>query len=284
MAIELVEKYLGVVDEKFATESKHSLVTNKDIAFTGANTVKIYKVSTGTMNDYGRSGPAEGNWSRYGEVETLSATTEEMTLKKDRSFTFVIDAMDEDETALALSGATALERQIREVVIPEVDSYVFGVMADNAGTAPEAKELTAENIYDEIITGTLTLDNAEVPENERVLIVSPATYYLMKQCGAIIMETETGSEMRLKGVIGDLDGMKVMRVPSSRLPKDFGFMIAHPSATVAPEKLASFRLHVDPPGLNGTLAEGRIYYDAFVLDNKADGIYYQALADDSQGN
>lgn len=277
MAIELVEKYLGVVDEKFAAESKHSLVTNQDISFIGANSVKIYKISTGTMNDYGRTGPDEGNWSRYGEVETLDATTEEMTLKKDRSFTFVIDAMDEDETALALAGATALERQIREVVIPEVDSYVFGVMANNAGTTPEAKVLTAENIYDEIIAGSLALDNAEAPETERVLVVSPDTYYLMKQSNAIVMETETGADMRLKGVIGNLDGMTVMRVPASRLPQNFGFMIAHPCATVAPEKLASFRLHVDPPGINGTLAEGRIYYDAFVLDNKAKGIYYQAL-------
>ena len=275
MAIELVEKYLGVVDEKFAAESKHSLVTNQDISFIGANSVKIYKISTGTMNDYGRTGPVDGNWSRYGEVETLDATTQRMTLKKDRSFTFVIDKMDEDETALALAGATALERQIREVVIPEVDSYVFGVMAANAGTTPEAKTLTAENIYNEIIAGSLELDNEEVPENDRVLVVSPQIYYLMKQCSSIVMETETGSDMRIKGVIGNLDGMTVMRVPSSRLPENFGFMIAHPCATVAPEKLASFRLHLDPPGINGTLAEGRIYYDAFVLDNKAKGIYYQ---------
>lgn len=280
MAIELVQKYLGVVDEKFATESKHSLVTNQDISFTGANSVKVYKISTGTMNDYGRTGPKEGNWSRYGEIETLDATTEEMTLTKDRSFTFVIDAMDEDETALALAGATALERQIREVVIPEVDSYCFGVMATNAGTAPTAKALTADNIYDEIIAGSLALDNAEVPETERVLVVSPETYYLMKQCASIVMETETGTDMRVKGVIGNLDGMTVMRVPAARLPEAFGFMICHPCATVAPEKLASFRLHVDPPGINGTLAEGRIYYDAFVLDNKAKGIYYQAKTSD----
>ena len=280
MAIELVQKYLGVVDEKFATESKHSLVTNQDISFTGANSVKVYKISTGTMNDYGRTGPEEGNWSRYGEIETLDATTEEMTLTKDRSFTFVIDAMDEDETALALAGATALERQIREVVIPEVDSYCFGVMAANAGTAPTAKALTADNIYDEIIAGSLALDNAEVPETERVLVVSPETYYLMKQCASIVMETETGTDMRVKGVIGNLDCMTVMRVPAARLPEAFGFMICHPCATVAPEKLASFRLHVDPPGINGTLAEGRIYYDAFVLDNKAKGIYYQAKTSD----
>lgn len=48
------------------------------------------------------------------------ATTEDFTLNKDRSFTFAIDKLDTDETAQELQAATALERQIREVVIPEV--------------------------------------------------------------------------------------------------------------------------------------------------------------------
>ena len=39
------------------------------------------------------------------------------TLSKDRSFTFAIDALDSDETGDSLEAATALARQIREVVI-----------------------------------------------------------------------------------------------------------------------------------------------------------------------
>ena len=62
MAIDLVTKYLPYVDELFTTESKKELLTNKDFAFKGAHTVKIYKISTGKMNDYGRSGPDTGNW------------------------------------------------------------------------------------------------------------------------------------------------------------------------------------------------------------------------------
>ena len=107
----------------------------------------MYKISTGSMNDYGRTGAAEGNWSRYGAVESLNATTEEFTLAKDRSFTFAIDALDTDETAQQLAAASALARQLREVVIPEVDTYVYGKMCTGAGTKPTAVTLTAENIY-----------------------------------------------------------------------------------------------------------------------------------------
>lgn len=277
MAINLVTKFAPYVDELFTAESKRELLTNQDYDWTGAHSIKIYKVSTASMNDYGRSGPAEGNWSRYGAVEGLDATTEELTLKKDRGFTFAIDKLDTDETAQQLEAGKALARQQREVIIPEVDGYVYGVMCSKAGTKPEAVELTAENIYTEIIKGSLALDNALVPESNRRLVVTPATYLLMKQCKDIIMETDIGNDLRLKGVIAILDGMTVIRVPATWLPENFGFMIAHPCATVAPVKLEDYKIHADPPGISGALVEGRICYDAFVLDNKAKAIYYQAV-------
>lgn len=276
MAINLVTKFLPYVDEQFTAESKKSLLTNNDFDWTGAHSVKVYKISTGTMNDYDRAGTGE-NASRYGAASTLSATTEEFTLSKDRSFTFTIDKLDTDETGQQLQAASALARQQREVIIPEVDSYVYGVMCTKAGTKPTALELTATNIYTEILKASEALDDALVPETGRILVVTPATYTLMKQCKDIIMETDIANDMRLKGVIGMLDGASVVKVPANRLPESFGFMMAHPSATVAPTKLEDYKVHQDPPGISGSLVEGRIVYDAFVLDNKVKAIYYQAV-------
>lgn len=275
--IELVTKFEPYTDEQFSTESKKSLLTNQDFSWSGAHSVKIYKITTSQMSDYGRSGPAEGNWSRYGAVEGLSATTQEMILTRDRSFTFAIDALDEDETAQQLAAASALARQNREVVIPEVDTYVYGVMCANAGHTPAAKALTPANIYTEILEASQALDDAEAPETGRVLVVTPATYALMKKCKDIVMETDVGSDLRLKGVIAILDGMNVQKIPANRLPADFGFMVAHPCATVAPVKLETFNIHQNPPGISGALVEGRVVYDAFVLENKAQALYYQAI-------
>lgn len=278
MAIDLVTKILPYVDEMFTTESKKSVLTNQDFKWTGAHTVKVYKVGTSEMNDYDRDGTGSGaEGSRYGAVRSLNATTEEFTLKKDRSFTFAIDKMDVDETAQQLAGASALARQQREVIIPEVDKYVYGVMCENAGTKPAAIALTTENIYNEILNGNNALDNAEVSETSRVLVVTPDVYKLMKKSPDIEMETDIAQEMRLKGVIAMIDGLTVIKVPAVRLPADFGFMIAHPCATVAPTKLEDYKIHKDPPGISGDLVEGRIVYDAFVLDNKKKAIYYQAV-------
>lgn len=270
MAISLVTKFLPYVDEIFKAESKKTLLTNNDFSWTGAHTVKIYKISTAEMNDYDRAGSGTG--SRYGAVASLNATTEEMTLSKDRSFTFAIDKLDTDETGNQLAGATALARQQREVIIPEVDKYVYDVMATNAGTT-KSEVLTKANVYDAIIEGSKVLDDAEVNETGRVLLVSPAVYQLMKQNPSIMLETDIAEEMRLKGVIATIDGMSVIRVPSVRLPENFGFMVAHPCATVAPVKLEDYTLHNNPPGISGDLVEGRIVYDAFVLDNKKNAIY-----------
>ena len=276
MAIELATKFQPHTDEQFKAESKKSLLTNQDYEWTGAHTIKVYKVSTSGMNDYNRKGENNGNWSRYGAVAGLDATTEEMTLKKDRSFTFAIDKLDTDETQQQVAAASALARQNREVVIPEVDAYTYGVMAANAGHKPDELALTVDNIYEQILAGSQALDDAEVPETGRVLVVIPAIYNLMKKCKDIAMETNVGNELRLQGVIGILDGMNVQKIPANRLPAGFGFMIAHPVATVAPVKLEDYTVHENPPGISGSLVEGRIVYDAFVLDNKVKAIYYQA--------
>lgn len=275
MAIDLVTQYMPYVDELFTTESKKSLLTNQDLDWNGAHTIKVYKVSHASMNDYGRSGPKVGEWSRYGAVQGLDATTEEFTLKKDRSFTFAIDKLDRDETGEQLASASALARQIREVVIPEVDTYVYSIMTSGAGQKPEAVTLTKENIYTEIIKASNALDNEEVPETGRVILVTPDIYLLMKQCKDITMETDIGNDMRLRGVISNLDGCNVIKVPGKRLPDNFGFMMAHPCACVAPTKLEDYKIHQDPPGISGDLVEGRICYDAFVLQNKEKAIYYQ---------
>jgi hypothetical protein len=271
MAIELATQFLPYVDEQFKAESKRQVITNNDFEFTGAHSVKVYKVTTSAMNDYDREGKG-ANHSRYGQIQGLDATTEEFTLKKDRSFTFALDKLDVDETKAALQAAAALARQLREVVIPEVDTYVYGKVVAGAGTT-ETGALTDKNVYDAILKATEVLDTAEVPETNRVLLVTPDTYTIMKKNASIVMATDVGQDMRKLGVIGMLDGATIIKVPKIRLPEDVNFVLVHPSATVAPVKLEDYKIHKDPPGISGNLVEGRIAYDAFVLENKTKGIY-----------
>lgn len=282
MSIELAKKYAPHTDELFKAESKLSLLTNTDYDWTGAHSIAVWKVSTVGMNDYSRNRGSdfeetEASLSRFGKIVDLSAQTQEMLLTKDRSFIFNIDRLDQDETANQVAADSALARQIREVVIPEVDAYVYKKMVDNAGTVAVAGELTADNMYQCIVAGSEVLDNAEVPETERVIVVTPAAYRVLKSAD-FHMDCDISEELRLKGVVGMVDGMTVVKVPANRLPEGFGFMIAHPSATVAPVKLEDYGLHTNTALSSGTIVTGRICYDAFVLGNKTKAIYYQPIA------
>lgn len=273
MAINLVTKFTDHVDELFTAESKKSLLTNNDYDWTGAHTIKVHKVNTVSMNDYDRAGTGK-NTSRFGVLGKVENELEEFTLRKDRSFTFVIDKMDKDETGGVLSGASALARQQREIIIPEVDQYVYAEMAANAGTKVVDVTLTESNIYDEIIKGTEHLDDEDVPDTARVLTVIPEVYRMMKKCPDLSLDCDVTEKQRLSGVIAMVDGMDVVKISKKRMPANAGFMICHPVATVAPTKLEDYRVHQDPPGISGELVEGRIVYDAFVLDNKKKAIYY----------
>lgn len=296
MSIELTTKFSPQTDELFKAESKISLLTNTDFDWTGAHSIKLYKISTTPLNDYARNAVASGQQihyygangseleaypdsaetlSRYGKLLDLSATTEELLLKHDRSFIFNVDKLDQDETQQQLEAGTALARELREVVVPEVDANVYTVMTTGAGNAPSPAALTTKNIYPSILAASQALDDAEVPETERVLVVTPATYALLKQA-VEFDHTEIGAEMRARGVVAMIDGAAVVKVPAIRLSEKFGFMLCHPSATVAPVKLEDFGIHDDTPLSSGTIVTGRVCYDAFVLDNKKSGIYYQA--------
>ena len=264
--IDYAAKYTNVVDEKFKAEAKSNGFVNNDFDFVGAKTVKVYNVSTSKMNDYSRT----GGMSRYGTPEDLNTGTQEMTMTKDRSFTFVIDKMDEDETMGALEAGKALARQLREVVVPEIDTYRFDKIGANAGKKVTV-ELNAENIYDEVLKATSHMEEKEVPLTGRQLAVTPAVYALLKKSKEVVMETEIGQEMRAKGIVAMLDDMPIVRVPKLRLKADF--IMTHSMACPSPVKLAEYKIHTDVPGVSGKLVEGRVYYDCFVLDNKKDIIY-----------
>lgn len=259
--IDYAKKYASQVSERFVEGAKTAGLINNKYDFTGVKTVKVYNVSTAPLNNYQRTGT-----NRFGTPQELDATTEEMTMSQEKSFTFVIDALDKDETGLALEAATALNRQIREVIIPELDRYRFAKMVEKAGNKKEIT-LTAENIYEVITELTEILDDEEVPTVGRQLVVSPKAYKLIKQSKDIILDTDLSDEQRKKGVVGMIDGLEINKVPSKRLPEDVDMLISHQNATCAPVKLAVYRVLTEVAGINGALVEGLVYHDAFVLGN-----------------
>lgn len=274
MAVNYAAKFDNKVDERFIKEALSTRIINNDFDFTGVDTVKVYSVPTSRMNDYTTSGV-----NRYGTAEELGNTVQTMVLKKDRSFTFTIDKRSEQDTNGVMEAGKALARQLSEVVIPEVDTYRFATIVAGADTNHiKTAALTNSNAYEAILDGQIALTDAFVPTEGRVLHVSPKFYKLIKLDPAFVKNSDLAQEITINGQVGMIDGLPTVLTPTTRLPQNVEFVIAHPVATTSPVKLEDYKIHDNPPGINGKLVEGRIRYDAFVLDNKKKAIYVHKSA------
>lgn len=272
MAIEYAAKYSGKVDERFAIASMTAQAVNNDYEFTGVDTVKVYSIPTVALNDYELTG-----LSRYGTPTDLQNEVQTLVLTQDKAFTFVIDRKSLDDTQGAMEAGRALRRQIDEVIIPTVDKYRLQVMADGAGKTGTGT-ITKTNAYTALLEGTGTLLEAGVPMTGRIAYVTPAFYAAIKQDSSFIRSGDAAQEMLIRGSVGVVDGVNIIPVPASYLPSGTNFLLTHKVATVGPVKLESYKIHDNPPGINGKLVEGRIRYDAFVLKNKAAAVYLHKTA------
>lgn len=269
------KKYANQVDERFSRASQAELVVNRDYDFKGVKTVAVYSVPTVEMVDYERAG-----LSRYGTPEDLGNQTQELTITKDRSFTFIIDKGDKSQSMLAMDAGKALNRQLREVCVPEYDKHVFSVIAkaafDNGNTSAAA--VTKSNAYEQLLAAQEVLGNNNVPDSGRVCLCSYKFANFLKQDSAFMKYGDASQEMVSKGILGEVDGTRIVKVPASRLPGGCNFILTHPMACVAPKQLNEYKIHTDPPGISGYLCEGRFLYDAFVLNNKVGACYYHGTA------
>lgn len=284
----LAKKYIPLLDEVYKYGSKTSILdaANNQVQFVNADTVKIFKSTANGLGDYNRSnGYAQGAYT---------GTWETFKLEIDRGRKFDVDSMDQEETINMLL-PSMMSAFMREGVVPEIDAYRMAKYAGKAGTVATAA-LTSSTTLAAIDTAETAMDDAEVPEDGRILFVVPQVYAYLK--GGITRTVENG-EGNIQREVEYFDNMRVVKVPQNRMytaidlldgtsedelaggyakastGKDINFMIIHPSAVAQVVKHNPSKLI--PPDLNPDADayryKYRLYHDAFVMDNKVKGIY-----------
>ena len=268
----MINQNIRIADQIQPYYKRESILSGRlsdDFSFSGAKTVKVLTPLTVDMNDYTRSGSA-----RYGTPAEMQDIVQELTLTQDRSFTMTVDKGNLDDGNFLKDAYKMLALQIREKAIPEMEKYVLRGLARQAGTVVgSATAASASNICELISAGTQQLDDSEVPQTDRTLFVSSASYKLLKHSTEFLAVESIAREALKKGVVGRYDGMDVVKVPSGRWPAFVNFMIVHKEAAIAPVKLDETNIHDNPPGISGRLIEGRQYYDVFVFGVRCDGVY-----------
>lgn len=293
-SIALAQKYAPILDEIYKRESLTSILdTPSDLVmFDGANTAKIFKMEMDGLGDYSRNnGYVRGS---------VVGTWETMALAYDRGRQFLVDAMDNEETLDMAFGALAGEF-VRTKEIPEADAYAFSKLAGTSGIqkATPANLANVSDILKAVDTAQASLDDKEVPMEGRIMYVSTAVYYALKDKLTRFIENR---EEIINRNFRYLDDTLVIPVPSNRfntaielldgstngeeaggysnVPSvgnsyPINFMIVHPSAIVKVMKHRVPRIF-SPDVVQEADAWKfgiRIYGDCFVKENKVDGIY-----------
>lgn len=292
------EQFEQALHQKYAKElaSVDLFNSNPQVKFINAQTIKLPNITVSGYKDHNRQTIGFNSG-------TISNDWEPKKLEHDRDIEFAIDPMDVDETNLVVSIANVQNTLETEQGIPEKDCYVFSKLYTEAGkyaangATIDTTTLTAENILQKFDGAMEKMDEAGVPSEGRILYVTPAVNKLFKQAKDIQRVLGVnGSNGDVKRSIYSLDDVKIKQVQSARMKsqynftngcvatdeaKQMNFILIHPSCEVAREKYSYIKVFTpghDSRTADNYLLQSRFYMDAFLIKNKAAGIFINATA------
>ena len=173
-SIALFQKYIALLDEVYKLSSlSGDLDGDSTLVRQGANTNEIIipKLSMDGLADYSRN----GGYVR-GDV---SLEFETVKFNYDRGRQFVVDAMDDEETAGLAFGRLASE-VLRTRVVPELDAFRFATYAGVDGISGAQGTLTdGESVLAALLDAVNRMDEDEVPQEQRLLYITPTLHNLI---------------------------------------------------------------------------------------------------------
>ncbi len=291
--VSLVSIFTKLIDEAYKAESKTAMLDPmvQAPAFLNANEVKVFKLSMVGLGNYSRvTGYPSGD---------ITAAWETMTLAAERGRSFTLDKMDNEEM-LGLALGNLVRMWMREKVAPEVDAYRFAKYATGAGNVVgSGATLSASTFMAAFDVAKAALRADEVPLDGSIMYVSDEVAGYVEGAVSRTLANENGVDRR----VFTLDGIRIVEVPQTRFytqvtlnagassdaggyaktsstGKDINFMVVRPDAVLQPIKLNQVKYF--SPEVNqlsdGHLWQYRLYHDAFVYENKVNGIYLHKKA------
>lgn len=292
--VNYVTKFERQLVQKYSRELLTSEMTTANIKFVNANTVKLPFIEVAGYKDHSRN----GGFNR----QTLKNDFQTFVLKNDRDVEFFVDAMDVDETNLALAAANITNEFETQQAIPETDCYriskLYAEMKEHGGTIDHTG-LSAENILSEIDKVMKAMTEDEVPLEGRILYVTPTVDQYLKDAKELqrYLNVNGSNDGKVKRTIVDLDGLKIKPILSARMKtkydfsdgckagvtsKQIHFILFHPKSILACDKHQYIKLW--PEGTHtagdGFLYQNRKYGDLFLIPNRKNGVYINAEAED----
>lgn len=296
-SITAITKYIPYLDEVYKVSSRSSVLdTPAEMVreTMDAKTVMVAKTSMSGLGNYDKnSGYIDGD---------VTLTWESHTFAYDRGRSFSIDAMDDLET-LGMAFGRLSSEFLRTKVAPEIDAIRFSNYASGSGYTVTGETLTADTAVSAIDTGMVAMKENEVDLSGAYLFVTPTVYGFIKDSGKWTRPFMPGENPNRN--FGTYDEMTVVEVSQTRFykgvtlydgtttdqeaggyvrtattGKNINFLIVARGAVMQITKHAKMRVF-DPDvnqKANAYKVDYRLYHDAWVLENKENGIYAHCKA------
>ncbi|QEL88477.1 capsid protein [Bacillus mycoides] len=285
-------QYQEVLVQKFAQGlafgALYATPNNATVKWTGAKTIQIPRIKVGGYTDVNRD--VVGNYTRR-----VDNSFEPKTLSHDREFRTLVDPVDVDETNMAVTIANITRVFNDEEATPEHDKYMASKLYSEytaAGKTADVTVLDKSNVLGVFDQMMLEQDEAEVPQQGRILYVTPAVKKLLKEAEAIqrSLDIKGAGENAVNRGIYSLDDVTIVTVPSSRMKTAYNFtngavadatakqinmILIHPLAVVSPQQYEFVSLDQPSATTGGKyLYYERKYWDVFILGAKVDGVKF----------
>lgn len=272
MAVNLATKYESKLDERFTQKSLTEAWCGHDYNWDGSNTIKVWTIGQANIYDYVASGA-----NRYSNNVAPTELEDEIntySLRRGRSFSHTIDITNNQDQMMIKKTNSVLKQVWDEQMVPEIDKHRLTEWANGAGKAViNATALDKGTIIKQMLTGAAALNNALVGRDGRVCFVTETMAVETQLASELANNESYTSKAIINGEIAKMGGMSIVAVPDDWMPAGVEFMIKYKRASADPMKLKKLQSHTNPPGIAGTLIEGLVRYDSFVLAQKANGIY-----------
>lgn len=285
---EYAETFTNLLQQKYAKElcSDDLTKSNPQVTFINAQTIKLPRMAVSGYKDHTRTPGFNAG--------TLSNDWEPKKLSHDRDIEFFVDPMDIDETNLTLSVANIQNTFETEQAIPEKDCYRFSKLYSELNTHKAGNinttAITVANFLDVFDNLMEAMDEAGVPEEGRILYLTPKMMKIAKKADGIQRTIDvSGSSNVVNRKVHNLDDVILKSVPSSRMKTAYDFtegckpagsakqinmILIHTSCVVCRDKYSYIKLFTpgtDSRTADGYLYQNRCYGDLFLLEKKADG-------------
>lgn len=280
------ETFTNLLQKKYEKElcSDALAQSNQQVKFINAQTIKLPRMTISGYKDHTRT-PGFN-------TGTMSNDWEAKKLEHDRDVEFWIDPMDIDETNLTLSVANIQNEFESEQAIPEKDSYRYSKLhaeLTKYSGRVDTTVVTAANFLEAFDEEMAIMDEAGVPEEGRILYVTPSMKKIIKEAEGIQRVLSVTTPSTINRNVHSLDDVMIKMVPAARMKTKYNFtegcvpaegakqinwILIHTSCVVCRDKYSYIKLFTpgtDSRTADGYLYQNRSYGDLFLLEKKVEG-------------